>query len=631
MNTKRKLRLFIQLSLLGALSMGITSTHDAVAFAAASSISQVAEFHNRMQETADNGAITILPINRAKFWAGQRFDFEVEFPKNSTNFNVGINGEGAEKVFGKKAIITDYGTHISYRINNVTFDKIGEKRVTASASGLSGRLQAKAAYTVVQEKARRRAKNVILFIGDGMSMQAKELGRILSKGLSNGKFNDVLSMEKMPSLALVTTSGYDSIVTDSANSMSAYMTGNKSVVNAMGVYENRTKDPLDDPKVETTAEILSRSKKMSYGMVTTAAVTDATPAAVTAHTRRRGEQNYIAADFLSRRNPPKVVMGGGAQFFLPLQTPGSKRKDDRNLIQEFKDKGYQFAGTKTELNALNGDQPILGLFTMNHMNVYMDREFLPKNSKVLKGFTDQPGLLDMTKKAVSVLEKNPNGFFLMSEGGSIDKQLHTMDWQRSTYDTIEFDQTIEWAQDYAKKHNDDTLIIVVADHAHGISISGTYKEENGKTGREAVRVYGDAKWPTFVDENHDGYPDNPDPDVTLAVQYANAPDHYENYRFQPEPTVPATTDAKGNVIANPKRAPKGARLVQGDLPTTTGETSECHSADDVVLMAQGPGSEYFHGVMDNTEVFFGILRALGVDAHKGTPEVSFTSESGDSK
>ena len=150
----------------------------------------------------------------------------------------------------------------------------------------------------------------------------------------------------------------------------------------------------------------------------------------------------------------------------------------------------------------------------------------------------------------------------MSEGGSIDKQLHTMDWQRSTYDTIEFDQTIEWAQDYAKKHNDDTLIIVVADHAHGISISGTYKEENGKTGREAVRVYGDAKWPTFVDENHDGYPDNPDPDVTLAVQYANAPDHYENYRFQPEPTVPATTDAKGNVIANPKRAPKGARLVQ---------------------------------------------------------------------
>ena len=81
----------------------------------------------------------------------------------------------------------------------------------------------------------------------------------------------------------------------------------------------------------------------------------------------------------------------------------------------------------------------------------------------------------------------------MSEGGSIDKQLHTMDWQRSTYDTIEFDQTIEWAQDYAKKHNDDTLIIVVADHAHGISISGTYKE---KMARPAAKRFASTAMPS---------------------------------------------------------------------------------------------------------------------------------------
>lgn len=449
-----------------------------------------------------------------------------------------------------------------------------------------------------------------------MSLQAKEMARILSKGLSEGKYNDVLNMEKMPNLALITTSGYDSIVTDSANSASAYNTGNKSVVNAMGVYENSTPDPLDDPKVETIAEIVSRSKGMSYGMVTTAAVTDATPAAVTAHTRRRGEQNFIANDFINRQNPPAVVLGGGSQFFLPLSTPGSKRKDNINVIQEFKDKGYQFAGTKTELNKLTGDQPILGLFTLNTMNVYMDRAFLTPNEKVLKGFTDQPGLVDMTKKAIEVLEKNPNGFFLMSEAGSIDKQLHTMDWQRATYDTIEFDQAIKYAQDYSKAHGDNTLIIVVADHAHGVSITGTYSEADGKVGREGVRVYADAKWPTFIDANRDGFPDNPDADVTLAVQYANSPDHYENYRFQPTPNDPARAGKDGQVIANPNRAPQGARLMQGTLPTTTGETSEVHSADDVVLMAQGPGSEYFHGVMDNTEVFFGIMRALGVDATK---------------
>jgi alkaline phosphatase len=633
MNVNRRLKVFVQLSLVGALSMSFGSlAHAAAPAATPTAISQQAEFHNNSgSSVVTDESITILPINRAKLWAGQRFDFEVEFPTGSTNQKVTINGKNAEDVFKKKATITNYGTHISYRINNVTFPSTGSETVTATASGVTGNLSKRANYTVVKEAAKRKAKNVILFIGDGMSMQAKELGRILSKGLSDGKFNDLLAMEKMPNMALITTSGYDSLVTDSANSMSAYMTGNKSVVNAMGVYENKTKTPLDDPKVETVAEILSRSKKMSYGMVSTAAITDATPAAVMSHTRRRGEQNYIASEYLNRNNPPKVVMGGGAQFFLPLSTPGSKRKDNRNLINEFKEKGYQFAGTKAELNALDSDKPILGLFTMNHMNVYMDREFLPKNQKVLKGFMDQPGLLDMTKKAVSVLEKNPNGFFLMSEGGSIDKQLHTMDWQRATYDTIEFDKTIEWAQDYAKKHNDDTLIIVVADHAHGVSISGTYKEENGKVGREAVRVYGDAKWPTFVDANHDGFPDNPDPDVTLAVQYANAPDHYENYRFQQEPTVPATVDAKGKVTANPKRAPQGARLVEGDIPTTTGETQECHSADDVVLMAQGPGSEYFHGVMDNTEVFFGILRALGVDASKGTPEVPFTAQEGAQK
>ena len=629
MKHNHRLQQLIHLSLAGALVFGFGALAQAAPAAPAANpaaLAQRAEYHNGSTTAQAGQAITILPINRAKLWAGQRFDFEVEFPAGSTGTKVTINGTDAEKVFHKAAVVHNYGTHLSYRINNVSFPAAGAQEIVAAANGTGGELTRRATYTVVKETAKKKAKNVMLFIGDGMSMQAKELGRILSKGLSEGKFNDVLAMEKLPNMALITTSGYDSIVTDSANSMSAYMTGNKSVVNAMGVYENKTKDPLDDPKVETVAEILSRSKKMSYGMVSTAAVTDATPAAVVSHTRRRAEQPYIAAEFLHRNNPPQVVLGGGAQFFLPLGTPGSKRKDNRNLIQEFKDAGYQFAGTKTELNNLNGKDPILGLFTMSHMNVYMDREFLPKNQKVLKGFMDQPGLLDMTKKAVSVLEKNPNGFFLMSEGGSIDKQLHTMDWQRATYDTIEFDKTIEWAEQYAREHNDDTLIIVVADHAHGVSISGTYKEENGKTGREAVRVYADAKWPTFQDADKDGFPDNPDPDTTLAVQYANAPDHYENYRFQPTPTVPATVDAKGKVTANPKRAPQGARLVPGDIPTTTGETQECHSADDVVLMAGGPGSEYLHGVMDNTEVFFAILRALGVDATKGTPEIPFTAE-----
>lgn len=646
MKSSFRLKGLVYLSLVGVLSVGSAyaaspaqtaaqlgaqagvsaSATASTSTTAVAPISQRAEFHVSAGDTQAVQQIKILPINRAKLWAGQRFDMEVELPKSTTAQKITINGQDASVVFGKKAIITDYPNYRSYRINDVAFKTAGPITVQATAQTALGTATKSVNYNVVSEKAPRLAKNVIVFIGDGMSLQAKELARILSKGLSEGKYNDLLNMEKMPYLAVITTSGYDSLATDSANSMSAYMTGNKSVVNAMGVYENSTPDPLDDPKVENLSEILSRSKGMSYGMVTTAAITDATPAAVSAHTRRRALQNFIASDFLNRNHPPAVLMGGGSQFFLPLSTPGSKRKDNRDLISEYKAAGYQFAGNKTELLATNANHPILGLFNLNTMNVYMDRAFLPKNPHVLKGFNDEPGLVDMTKKAIAVLEKNPKGFFLMSEGGSIDKQLHTMDWQRATYDTIEFDQAIKYAQDYSKAHGDNTLIIVVADHAHGISISGTYKEENGKVGREAVRVYGDAGWPTFRDDNHDGFPDNPDPDTTIAVQYANAPDHYENYRFQKEPTVPATVTRDGHVVANPKRAPQGARLVQGDLPTTTGESSEVHSADDVILMAQGPGSEYFHGVMDNTELFFGVLRALGVDGNKGTPERPFTSE-----
>lgn len=612
-------------ALIGASLMGGSSLAWAANVADSTPMSAKAEFHNGGSVSGfhqeDVKDITILPINQAKFWKGQLFDFEVEVKGNTTpSISVTIDGKDAAEYFKKAPTITPFEGYTSYRIDQVAFDTVGDKQITVKAKSSDGKVLGSKTrtitYQVVEEAAKKPAKNVVLMVGDGMSMQAKEVARILSKGIQEGKYKGLLSMEEMPHMALITTSGYDSLVTDSANSASAYNTGHKAVVNAMGTYANSTPDPWDDPKVETFAELVSRSKHMSYGMVSTAGITDATPAALTAHTRRRAEQAGIAYDAFHRANPPKVVLGGGLQYFLPKEAPGSKRKDSYNLIQDYKDAGYQVAMNKTELEQLDSSKPMLGLFAMNTMNVYMDRAFLPRNTSVLKEFTDQPGLVDMTKKAIDVLDDNPNGFFLMSEGGSIDKQLHAMDWQRSAYDTIEFDQAVDYVRKYSKAHGDNTLIIVVADHAHGISITGTYSEKDGKVGREGVRVYGDAGWPTFVDTNKDGFPDNPDPDVTLAVQYANAPSHYENYRFQAIPTAPALAGKDGKVVPNPKRAPQGARLVEGDLPTTSGETSEVHSADDVVLMAEGPGSEYFNGVMDNTEVFFGMMRALGVKVNK---------------
>lgn len=581
--------------------------------------------------------IRILPVDTAKFWAGAHFDFDVEVSnaKNLQNVDVKVNGIPADKFFGKQAVVKDLGNGVtSYRIDDVDFSKTGKIAVTVNAKDSLGTSTASAGYEVVHETAQKKAKNVILFVGDGMSLQAREVARILSKGMTNGKYNDLLAMEKLEHNAVITTSGYDSLVTDSANSASAYATGHKSVVNAMGIYEDSTKDPFDDPKVENISEILKRTRGMSIGIITQAESTDATPAAMIGHTRRRANQDFLAKSYLDAYHRPDVIMGGGSSRYLPKSIPGSKRKDNDNIIQDFKDLGYTFASTSREMMAAPSDKPLLGLFHTGTMNVYIDREML-KNPKVLKGFDDQPNLMDMTRKSLDILSKNPNGFFAMIEGASIDKQLHVMDWQRAAYDTIEFDKSIEYAEKWAKEHGDNTLIIVLADHAHGISISGTYHERDGRKGTEAVRVYANSIFPTFKDADHDGFPDNPDPDVTLAVQYANHPEYYENYHFMKTPTPPAlaVTETKEEAVqngdkveyhqvssasskANPARIHPGdpAELVPANTPKN--DPQECHSADDILLNAGGPGSEYFHGTMDNTEVFFGMLRALGIDANK---------------
>ncbi|MDR2051692.1 MAG: alkaline phosphatase [Deltaproteobacteria bacterium] len=550
--------------------------------------------------------LAVLPIDRAKFLAGQKFDLEVELRGAAADeISIRLNGGNAADVFGVAPVVEKKENLSSYRLNGVTLSQPGSVKVevTALAGGRTFRRDLE--YTVAAPQ-KRQAKNVILFIGDGMGLPGRQIARILSQGISEGKYNGLLEMERLTDgLALITTSGYDSLVTDSANSASAYATGHKSVVNAMGVYADSSPDPLDDPRVENLAELLKRAGNMSIGLVTTSNITDATPAAFVAHTRRRAEQNFIAGEMIKA----DVVLGGGSRQFLPQSVPGSRRKDDRNLIEEFRAKGYAFAGNRAELAAAKGDK-LLGLFNLDNMSVYLDREIL-KDPEILGGFNEQPTLMEMTEKAIELLSRNKNGFFLMVEGACIDKQLHVMDWQRSAYDTIEMDKAVGLARAFAARDG-STLILVTADHSHGISITGTYHEKDGKTGREAVRTYALAGFPDFEDKNKDGFPDDPAPAVTLAVQYGNHPDYYEDFKFHAKLVVPAVMADKA-AIANRERAP-GGTLYTGNIPVN--ESQEVHTADDVPLSAGGPGAGYFRGVMDNTEVFFGIVRALGVNPVK---------------
>ena len=561
-------------------------------------------------------SLGILPINRAKFLAGGRFDFRVEanhLPAKPTAWEVTVAGKTPETFFGIQGQVTNTSDHSQEQtFRDVTLAEPGTYKVSAKVVAGETMLTSTVEYEVVLAKPlAKQAKNVILFIGDGMSLPFRTAARIVSRGLSEGKYQSMLEMDDMDHYAVVTTSGMESIATDSANSASAYATGHKSVVNAMGVYPDNTKDPNDDPRVETMVELVKRTRKMAVGLVTTTEIQDATPAAMFAHTRRRSEYLAIMDQYLRPSQSADVIMGGGSASLLPQSTAGSRRNDSRDLFKEFETKGYHVVTTRTELRAINTPDKLLGLFHLGNMNVYLDKAVF-KKADVLKQFTDQPMLWEMTEKALDILGKHAPGFFLMVEGGLIDKQAHPLDWQRAVWDTIELDKAVGVAKRWTMAHGDNTLIIVVADHAHSLSITGTYWEGDGKKGREAVRVYGEAKFPDYQDADGDGFPERVDVSRPLAIHWANHPDYYENYNVLQEPLSPTVKEGE-KWVANKQRA---GELQTGNLPSS--ENNEVHTVEDVPLTASGPGAEQFRKTMDNTEVFFAIVNALGLDARQGT-------------
>jgi alkaline phosphatase len=383
-------------------------------------------------------------------------------------------------------------------------------------------------------------------------------------------------------------------------------------VNALGVYADRTADPFDDPKVETLVEALRRQTSKSVGIVTTSELQDATPAALFAHTRRRAEKAAINTQIFDLK--PEVILGGGSAYFLPQSVAGSKRKDDTDHIEGFKEAGYTLATTKGELEAAAGSNTgkVLGLFHTGNMDTTLDREFLKKGT--VEKFPEQPGLVDMTKAAIDQLSKNAEGFVLIVEAANVDKMSHPLDWDRAVVDTIEFDKAIGVAREFAEK-NPDTLIVVTGDHTHGVSIIGTVDDEKpGDQMREKVGTYAEAGFPNYVDSNGDGYPDSVDVSRRLFLAANNGPDHYETFRPKLDgPFVPAIQDENKKYIANEayKDVP-GAVFVEGNIPRE-GDTG-VHAVDDVVLQATGPGSENFKGYMEQSDVYRVLADALALGA-----------------
>ncbi len=368
---------------------------------------------------------------------------------------------------------------------------------------------------------------------------------------------------------------------------------------------------FDDPAVETLSQLVKRRVNTAVGVVTDAEVQGAAPASVVAHSRRRAEKAAITEMFYDVG--VDVLMGGGSAYFLPQAVGGSKREDERNFIDAFLQRGHQLVTTESEILAAAADPStthLLGLFHPDNMGGVLDRKFLRPPD--VEEVPEQPDLVDMTRAALDVLWRHEDGFFWLVEAALIDKYSHPLDWERAVMDPSMFDQAVVAAKRFAAVDN-DTLVIVVPHHTHGISVVGTIDDNiEAADMRDKVGVYDEAGYPEYQDTNGDGYPDTLDVAKRLSVTIGNFPDHSDTFRPKLGGRyVPAVRDDAGNDVANEayQDAP-GAVFREGNLLRSA--STGVHIMDDVLATAMGPGAAGLSGFMENTEVFRVIANALAL-------------------
>lgn len=238
--------------------------------------------------------------------------------------------------------------------------------------------------------------------------------RLIAHKSINGRYQTLMQMDKMPVLGHQMTHSLDSFITDSANSATALYSGHKTTVNALGCYKDSSANKFDDPKVESIAEMFHRIVGGAIGIVSTAFIADATPAALTAHTPDRGQYGAVVDSFLhgitnyswTGWNGPDVLFGGGAEQFYTNQSAGVAASNTylgRNYYDQFTSSGYALVQNNTQLQAASNSSKTLGIFTVSNMDVWLDRNVYTKNlvgnrnSPDGKGgsATDQPGLREM--------------------------------------------------------------------------------------------------------------------------------------------------------------------------------------------------------------------------------------------
>lgn len=456
------------------------------------------------------------------------------------------------------------------------------------AAGLASCATAQDERGAGQTAARR---NVILFLGDGMGVSTVTAARIFAgqqKGQTGEEYS--LSFEHFPDLALIKTYNTDAQVPDSAGTMSAIMTGHKTRMGHISVAASVDHDDCVAALQAPLPTLLEMAADQGFatGVISTARLTHATPAATYAHVPDRDWENDaevpedarkagcqdIAAQFVgfSHGKGIEVALAGGRQNFLPASAndpeyPQVKglRADGRNLIEEWQaaHPGGSYVWNEKAFSALSPQAagPVLGLFEPSHMQFEADRA---------GDAAGEPSLAEMTAFAIRKLQGNPKGFFLMVEAGRIDHAHHDANARRALVDTVALSDAVQAAVKLVDPA--DTLIVVTADHDHTLTINGYPRRGNPILGK----VVGPDGQLATDSQGH--------PYTTLS--YANGPGYQQ--------PLPDLTDVDTEAL--------DYRQI-GALPMDY----ETHNGADVAAFATGAGAERVHGVMEQN-LLFDVMR-----------------------
>jgi alkaline phosphatase len=419
-------------------------------------------------------------------------------------------------------------------------------------------------------------KNIIILFGDGAAATQWELGRYTSHVLRNRPYVITDVVFRAGTLGLLSTHSADSAVTDSAAAATALSTGFKTNNSMIGMRP--------DLQPATTVMEAARARGKRIGLVTTATVHDASPAAFTVHAKSRKDSQHIVDQYLAFE--PDVLMGGGRDFFLPQEKPGGKRTDGLDIIAAFAAKGYQVVQDPAVLKTAAGPR-LLALFADYHMDLEIDRD--PKQ---------QPSTTEMTVAALRVLSANsPNGFVLFLENENIDTAGHRNDAAALIRDLWVLDDAVQVALEFQQR-NPDTLILVTGDHeTGGLSWSYALKDLDSLANLDflsphtphlemisririsldkAARLIGNKPTPELLDKViAEGFPGfKLDPDLRAAILDGRTIER--NVTYVPQGLL-------GRMVARQT----------GFYWGTTGHTTE-----PVVVGAMGPGERLFRGYMD---------------------------------